>query len=217
MNPDIKCLICIEDVETNKEFLPCSHFFHSECIGEWLKDHPECPICKVPSFIESKEQLDFYNTHKSRREEQAAADSIFFQQVSRGLFDNSGSAYMGIPRQGLQPLSLPPRLPGAHHGLHGPNCTCGADNAELFRLMSSVISARRVLDTFEGKFDDLPDLMPNADPLGERYSDSDDLPDLEPNEPVGVSGLPNDNNDNNDESDSETEPDSEYDILDCVD
>ena len=29
--------------------LPCSvkHYFHTECITEWIKTKPECPICRA--------------------------------------------------------------------------------------------------------------------------------------------------------------------------
>ena len=49
INPDKKeCVICLEEFK-NGEFitsLPCIHFFHSNCIKNWLTRNNECPVCK---------------------------------------------------------------------------------------------------------------------------------------------------------------------------
>lgn len=83
-----KCLICLDDMESDIEFLPCVHSFHGQCIRKWLTDNPLCPICKIPVFISTPQQLNVYNYHKSRRDELAERESRFFQQVSSGAFDN---------------------------------------------------------------------------------------------------------------------------------
>jgi hypothetical protein len=43
------CTICIEDYVEGDEIksLPCLHFYHSECIDEWLKRSKCCPNCNV--------------------------------------------------------------------------------------------------------------------------------------------------------------------------
>ena len=43
------CVICYEDFKDNEDaiFLPCFHFFHTECIKEWLKKRDICPLCKI--------------------------------------------------------------------------------------------------------------------------------------------------------------------------
>lgn len=52
-----KCSICMADVrEPNDEGiineyvceLPCKHWFHEDCVKEWLKSHDSCPICRKP-------------------------------------------------------------------------------------------------------------------------------------------------------------------------
>lgn len=46
---DIKrCCICLCDMEEGTETtkLPCSHYFHQDCIIEWLKINKSCPIDK---------------------------------------------------------------------------------------------------------------------------------------------------------------------------
>ena len=43
------CLICLEKYIIGQEIctLPCFHFFHCNCISEWLKYEKNCPICRV--------------------------------------------------------------------------------------------------------------------------------------------------------------------------
>lgn len=42
------CAICQCDMEEGEDVhkLVCTHLFHEECIGHWLKDNSTCPICK---------------------------------------------------------------------------------------------------------------------------------------------------------------------------
>lgn len=51
------CCICLTKYEEDDELreLPCSHFFHTECVDKWLKINASCPLCK--SEIDSGESL----------------------------------------------------------------------------------------------------------------------------------------------------------------
>ncbi|KAI8603257.1 hypothetical protein EDD21DRAFT_42590 [Dissophora ornata] len=42
------CSICLCDYEDLEELrhLPCNHYFHKECVDEWLKLKRTCPLCK---------------------------------------------------------------------------------------------------------------------------------------------------------------------------
>ncbi|MCH9717012.1 MAG: hypothetical protein K0U52_08010, partial [Gammaproteobacteria bacterium] len=43
------CPICQEQFQGNGTgvvSLPCRHHFHQSCIGTWLHDHAECPVCR---------------------------------------------------------------------------------------------------------------------------------------------------------------------------
>ena len=42
------CSICLCDYEDQEELrrLPCDHYFHKECVDEWLKLKRTCPLCK---------------------------------------------------------------------------------------------------------------------------------------------------------------------------
>ncbi|PSS17792.1 E3 ubiquitin-protein like [Actinidia chinensis var. chinensis] len=45
---DAVCCICLGKYANNDELreLPCSHFFHKECVDKWLKINALCPLCK---------------------------------------------------------------------------------------------------------------------------------------------------------------------------
>ncbi|KAE9452268.1 hypothetical protein C3L33_15838, partial [Rhododendron williamsianum] len=45
---DAVCCICLAKYANNDELreLPCSHFFHKECVDKWLKINALCPLCK---------------------------------------------------------------------------------------------------------------------------------------------------------------------------
>mmetsp|Transcript_24046 Transcript_24046/g.35785 ORF Transcript_24046/g.35785 Transcript_24046/m.35785 type:complete len:439 (-) Transcript_24046:274-1590(-) len=47
-NNNRECSICFLEHEVNDRVtrLPCGHFFHGECINEWLKKRCTCPICR---------------------------------------------------------------------------------------------------------------------------------------------------------------------------
>ncbi|KAK0613912.1 hypothetical protein B0T14DRAFT_527294 [Immersiella caudata] len=43
-----RCVICVDEMSVGDEasVLPCSHFFHGECVTPWLKQHNTCPVCR---------------------------------------------------------------------------------------------------------------------------------------------------------------------------
>lgn len=51
---DAVCCICLTKYEDNDQLreLPCSHFFHTQCVDKWLKINATCPLCK--SEIDAK-------------------------------------------------------------------------------------------------------------------------------------------------------------------
>jgi len=44
-----KCSVCLSEFETNEKVrtLPCSHFFHTDCIDRWLVVNKKCPVCRL--------------------------------------------------------------------------------------------------------------------------------------------------------------------------
>lgn len=50
-NKDKICSICQDEYKGDDiiKILPCKHFFHTQCITEWLTNyHYKCPICRQP-------------------------------------------------------------------------------------------------------------------------------------------------------------------------
>ncbi|KAM9322688.1 E3 ubiquitin-protein ligase RNF126-like isoform 1-T1 [Pholidichthys leucotaenia] len=45
----LACPVCKEDysVQDNVRQLPCSHFFHNDCIVPWLERRDTCPVCRT--------------------------------------------------------------------------------------------------------------------------------------------------------------------------
>ncbi|KAK5658474.1 hypothetical protein OQA88_1863 [Cercophora sp. LCS_1] len=43
-----RCVICVDEMSAGEKasVLPCSHFFHGECVTPWLKQHNTCPVCR---------------------------------------------------------------------------------------------------------------------------------------------------------------------------
>ncbi|KAF8942457.1 hypothetical protein BGZ47_006459 [Haplosporangium gracile] len=45
---DAVCAICLCEYEDDQELrkMRCTHYFHKECVDEWLRLHRNCPLCK---------------------------------------------------------------------------------------------------------------------------------------------------------------------------
>lgn len=73
-NPNVKspvhfetntnCAICLEEIvpenqatrdEEKPRVLDCSHIFHRECIGSWLVQRHNCPLCRTAVTVNTPE------------------------------------------------------------------------------------------------------------------------------------------------------------------
>lgn len=59
---DIDCAICLEKIvpeakcdEEKPRTLDCSHIFHRECIGSWLVQKHNCPLCRTAVKVDAPE------------------------------------------------------------------------------------------------------------------------------------------------------------------
>lgn len=45
---DTVCHICLSEIESGEHMirLACTHYFHSECIRDWMKIQTTCPSCR---------------------------------------------------------------------------------------------------------------------------------------------------------------------------
>ena len=46
---DQECSICLEEFKINEELIKidCNHYFHSQCINDWIKFNGSCPLCRL--------------------------------------------------------------------------------------------------------------------------------------------------------------------------
>ncbi|KAI8815784.1 uncharacterized protein EV422DRAFT_572484 [Fimicolochytrium jonesii] len=46
---DAKCTVCLMEYDAGEEIkgTPCMHWFHGECLDQWLKNNNSCPICRT--------------------------------------------------------------------------------------------------------------------------------------------------------------------------
>ncbi|XP_060170901.1 E3 ubiquitin-protein ligase SGR9, amyloplastic-like [Lycium barbarum] len=54
------CAICLGDlgVGTQVNCMPCSHYFHIRCLGNWLERRGNCPICRYEMSTQSGTDLE---------------------------------------------------------------------------------------------------------------------------------------------------------------
>ena len=48
----VVCSVCLGDYEIGDVAvrLPCRHYFHKQCISDWLKENNSCPLCRDESI-----------------------------------------------------------------------------------------------------------------------------------------------------------------------
>ena len=52
-NSSDNCCICMENLNDNNniKILNCGHSFHRNCINQWNRNHPSCPLCRTSTPI----------------------------------------------------------------------------------------------------------------------------------------------------------------------
>ncbi|KAF9157471.1 hypothetical protein DFQ26_008706 [Actinomortierella ambigua] len=79
-----RCSICLCEYEDAEELrhMPCNHFFHRECLDEWLKLKRTCPLCKydIQDLNRFSKRLSWKRNshqhhHQHRRRSSAAAST----------------------------------------------------------------------------------------------------------------------------------------------
>lgn len=110
-----ECSVCMDSVEIGDEVtvLPCSHWFHGDCVGAWLKEHDTCPHCR--QGIMPKESGG-RQTNAPRGSGQAAQNSPPFP--STGLNHNMTHGLHFAWQPGGSPTIRPieiPRRPTESH------------------------------------------------------------------------------------------------------
>ncbi len=67
-----ECSICLETITPKERLNPieitqlkCHHFFHSECIENWLEVSPSCPDCRAASCLIGRIKINATDTVSS--------------------------------------------------------------------------------------------------------------------------------------------------------
>ena len=84
-----KCPICLENIDNDGEYLPCAHHYHMNCINDWIREKPLCPICKIPIYISSPEHLKIYNEYNRIQNIITEEETKIFQQISNNISTES--------------------------------------------------------------------------------------------------------------------------------
>ena len=90
-----RCAICLDGIvpqpsceEEKERRLDCSHIFHRECIGEWLKRKHNCPLCRAPVAGVTTDEEPFRPAEMTQEEilavpdddlQRLADDLLFFE------------------------------------------------------------------------------------------------------------------------------------------
>ena len=54
---DTECTICLETITSNCTKLDCNHYFHLNCIRNWLfRGNSTCPLCRAQIFTPSESE-----------------------------------------------------------------------------------------------------------------------------------------------------------------
>eukprot|EP00986_Skeletonema_menzelii_P000399 scaffold111_cov142-Skeletonema_menzelii.AAC.22 len=72
------CSICILELEDGDRIadLDCGHYFHADCLSEWIKKKNSCPLCQAEGIAEEIRSPDVETTSLSH------GDSVNEQAVS---------------------------------------------------------------------------------------------------------------------------------------
>lgn len=103
-----ECSICMADVELGEQVtvLPCSHWFHDECVRHWLNEHDTCPHCRQGIMPKENDQ--------NRAGQEARAPS------QAPLHDHGSPEYLRTNVPGAFPF------PQSGSGAQGPSTTGGS-------------------------------------------------------------------------------------------
>lgn len=84
------CAICCDAVTDQQmvKVLPCGHYFHNDCINQWLIIEKRCPMCMVslvnPDGCERAEEVNVDEVDEQRPEEGAQVASTVNRGASHG-------------------------------------------------------------------------------------------------------------------------------------
>ena len=102
------CTICVEFISTESEIsmTPCGHFFHFNCIKNWLENRKSCPQCRKKAFSTQKipNEKQYYgkekiNSLQSRQEHLSNENEFLKKQL--GQLNETGEVLQSVLRNYL--------------------------------------------------------------------------------------------------------------------
>ncbi|KAG0045867.1 hypothetical protein BGZ83_008913 [Gryganskiella cystojenkinii] len=101
------CPICLCDYEDLEELrhLPCDHFFHKECVDEWLKLKRTCPLCKRDITVHNSDQNEVASgssadiLHRTANMQEHAPLSSAWTEVELAVDDDEDDEHEGNNQQ----------------------------------------------------------------------------------------------------------------------
>jgi hypothetical protein len=108
-----KCTICLSRFMAGEELCwaktdQCNHVFHFACVGEWLKDHDECPLCRtdivnsvvvVEGKVEETENDDATDSSHDDIEESITTGGSSSSSSSNNNNTDDGASYPSYPSE----------------------------------------------------------------------------------------------------------------------
>lgn len=108
-----ECRICLEEIKQEEKIkaIDCAHIFHESCIDPWLRQKPNCPICRtrvtlLPDGAPREEKVNVLDTltltlMQRVRELSGLSGTMLF----------GGDAIIDVPPRFASEASLPERFP----------------------------------------------------------------------------------------------------------
>jgi len=114
------CAICLNEYADQDEISwshnpKCNHFFHRECIAEWLMSHDECPCCRL-NFLSFEENDETAGTAMY------SARSPFPDRTSRLEFSERMRWFLDFANSHMDASNMSQQLQGLSTG-EGPTLT----------------------------------------------------------------------------------------------
>ena len=87
-NAEPECSICLDRYSAGDTICwakssECNHIFHEECIGEWLKEHEDCPLCRTQILT---------GDHRENDDENGVDDDVVSQEQQEESPTNEADA-----------------------------------------------------------------------------------------------------------------------------
>ena len=75
---DVACTICFAPLEEGERVgaLACNHYFHTDCLKEWLPRRNTCPLCQAPNVATPQ-----YNDEQNKDKESEQDDAVVHEDA----------------------------------------------------------------------------------------------------------------------------------------